>query len=434
MKTIKQLLPVFLLAIAAVSCETLFGSKEDGITDEIFDQGRLDPNVIVDEVGYAALTPFWEGFDSPTSVAVGFDEMIYVTDAHGVHVLDRAGRRFKTYALRGATAVTQDRNLNLFVAARVDVRIDTLLKNPQVTDTTVWDLACVYVLHDLNRDTTTSVLDLLIHPFMDASRVNTSSRIARLQKGSQVSDELVQLTGIGVLADNTVYITRRGPVNTGTGISAPDNTVLEFSRESNGSGGFIDQWINARVLTALSATVPSLISGVGISAIATFIAPPQRERFSPDRGFLVAQADTTLQIPYRVLWISAIETPDGLSFEPNAALLTQDTSKAGRFLYETDRFATPSGLAYAADGTGYIFVTDEGRDSLYIFQTNGFEGVRRPGAPSGAKPAIASFGGFGTGPRQFKNPSGVAYFRRVVYVADAGNNRIARYKLNTDFE
>ncbi|MFM8493662.1 MAG: hypothetical protein ACKOA7_08000, partial [Bacteroidota bacterium] len=38
------------------------------------------------------------------------------------------------------------------------------------------------------------------------------------------------------------------------------------------------------------------------------------------------------------------------------------------------------------------------------------------------------------GPFQFRSPNGVAYFRRVVYVADTGNGRIMRYKLSTDLE
>ena len=48
----------------------------------------------------------------------------------------------------------------------------------------------------------------------------------------------------------------------------------------------------------------------------------------------------------------------------------------------------------------------------------------------------SDYGVFGElgGPKQFNMPSGVAYFRRVVYVADKGNNRIARYKLTSDFE
>ena len=34
--------------------------------------------------------PFWGGFEAPNDVHVGFDEFVYVTDANGVHLLDRA--------------------------------------------------------------------------------------------------------------------------------------------------------------------------------------------------------------------------------------------------------------------------------------------------------------------------------------------------------
>jgi hypothetical protein len=418
----------FLFSLVA-GCTALFDSKNDPITDEIFDVGRVeDPRIIVDVVGYAALVPFWEGFDAPTGIAVGFDEMIYVTDANGVHIMDRAGRRFKSYPIPGAIAVAQDRNLNVFVAGRFDTVVTARDQN------IVWNLACVYVLRNLNNSNDVIVLDKLVHPFMDESRATTSARIARLNKNSPTSDELVQLTGIGVLADNTVYVTRRGPVNNITGLSASDNTVLEYIRLRNPDNTFRQKWRNAQQITALNPTVPSLISGLGMSAISTFIAPPQRERFSADRGFLIAQADQNNIIPFRVLWVSAVESPDGLSYVPNTSLLAQDTSRARRFLYETNRFTSPSGIAVTGDGTNYIFVTDSAKDSLYVFQNNGYEGVRAPGTRPDAKPVIASFGGRGTGPREFNNPSGVAYFRRVVYVADKGNNRIARYKLNTDFE
>ncbi|MFY8132806.1 MAG: hypothetical protein ACOVOL_06180, partial [Bacteroidia bacterium] len=39
-----------------------------------------------------------------------------------------------------------------------------------------------------------------------------------------------------------------------------------------------------------------------------------------------------------------------------------------------------------------------------------------------------------SGPAQFRNPEGVAYFKRVLYVADTGNGRIVRFKLSTDLE
>jgi hypothetical protein len=171
-----------------------------------------------------------------------------------------------------------------------------------------------------------------------------------------------------------------------------------------------------------------------MSDIISFVAPPQRESFSTNRSFIITQADQSMNIPYRVLWINAVETTDGLVFQPNTSLLQQDTSKANGFLYELNKFKEPTGLAYAADGTNYIFVTDAGTDSLYIFQYNGYEGVTPPVGSDSKKPVIVSFGGKGNGPKNLDDPSGVAYFDKVVYVADKNNNRITRYKLTTDFE
>lgn len=56
------------------------------------------------------------------------------------------------------------------------------------------------------------------------------------------------------------------------------------------------------------------------------------------------------------------------------------------------------------------------------------------GAVDQSRQVLVSFGKLGNGPKEFNTPSGVAYFDRIVYVADKGNNRIVRYKLTSDFE
>lgn len=405
----------------------MFGTKQDDTTREIFREGRRDPNLVVDDVGYAALTPFWTGFNQPTSVYVGYDELVYVTDADGVHVLDRAGRRYANgfFPVRGATAVTMDRKLNLYVAARYDTIINAL--NPAVT----WDLAAVYKINGLNQGTP-RVVDILVQPFMDGSRSTTSSQRVRLVKGSPTSEELVRITGLAVLADNTLYVTRTGPANpTGTS-QAADNTVLVFEEEMEG-GLRTGKMVNTSQIRALSPTVPSLLSGVGLTGITTLVAPPQRDNMSDDRGFIITQGALGT-IPFRALWVDVVETVNGTEYRPRVQLLARDTSRAERFLYDQNRFTRPTGIAFSGDGRNFIFITDAGRDSLYLFQSNGYEGVNPPvGSPS-TKTIRVSFGGTGNGVRQFNDPMGVAYFRQVVYVADKGNNRISRFKLNTDLE
>jgi len=46
---------------------------------------------------------------------------------------------------------------------------------------------------------------------------------------------------------------------------------------------------------------------------------------------------------------------------------------------------------------------------------------------------ILSFGKEGTDEDEFKNPRGIAYANKILYVADTGNNRILRFMLSSDF-
>ncbi len=414
-----------LLAVSLWGCDSIFGTKGDETTDEIFEEGRIDPNLVPDDIGYAALLPFWDHFDAPTDVHVGFDELVYVTDRTGLHILDRAGRSyFDTIELDGAVAVTQDRNLNVYVAARYDTVVTV------VDSSIVWNLAAVYKYRDINKGNPV-VVDTIRHPFDDSSRPPGTAQRARLNKESANNDELVTFTGLAILEDNTLYVTRRGPQNIAGIAVAPDNIVMEFQQDPDREEG---KMRNNRLLRALSPNTPSLISSVGPSAIASFTGPPQRENMTTDRSFLVAQADTDANIPFRVLWINAEQTPDGLQFSPRTELLARDTTQADQFLYDQYRFIEPSAIAFSADDRNHIFITDTATDSLYLFQSRGVEGVNPPPGAETTRPISVSFGGTGSGPRSFNNPSGVAYFRQVVYVADTGNNRITRHKLNTDFE
>ncbi|MDZ7262833.1 MAG: 6-bladed beta-propeller, partial [candidate division KSB1 bacterium] len=72
------------------------------------------------------------------------------------------------------------------------------------------------------------------------------------------------------------------------------------------------------------------------------------------------------------------------------------------------------------DNQGNIYVIDAGSDSLFKFTSTGKE--------------LHSFGGTGSGEKQFKNPHGVAHFNKTLYVADTGNDRIVRFKLSTDID
>ena len=409
------------ILLLQTGCDSIFGTKGDETTDEIFEEGSIDPDLLQEEVGYAALLPFWEDFVEPTDVFIGYDELVYVTDDVGLHLLDRAGRHYHTIEMNGARAVTQDRDLNVYVAARYDTLIT------DVDEEITWNLPAIYKYRDINKEDPVLV-DKAIHPFDDISRPTTSAQRARLDRDSPNNDEFVEITDLTALADNTVYATRRGPLNLTGQAAAPDNTVMLFSSDSEG------QMQNTSLVRALNPSSPSLISSIGANAITTFTAPPQRENINDDLSFIIAQAGTDVSIPFRVLWVNAEITPDGLEYSPRPELLSRDTTEARGFLYDEFRFQEPTGLAYSADGRNHIFVTDAATDSLYLFQSNGREGVNPPPGSDATRPIPVSFGGEGGGPRNFRNPSGVAYFDQVVYVADKDNNRITRHRLNTDFE
>ncbi|MFN1834817.1 hypothetical protein AB2B38_006100 [Balneola sp. MJW-20] len=432
MKNIRLNILVVLILAGSLTfmqgCDTIFGSKQDDTTDEIFDEGRIDPNLEKVD-GYAPVLPVWENFDAPTDVYVGFDTFVYVTDSEGLHVLDRADLAPRvTFPMKGAVSVVQDRLLNVYVAGRIDTVIENI--DPNIT----WDLPVIYKVRNLNGTGPVEVVDTLIFPFADASLSTTAAKQSRLDRNSALNYELVEVTGLTVLTDNTLYVTRRGPFTDNSQVAAPDNIVLEFQPQVI-NGAETDQMVNVRQIRTLSPTTPSLLSGIGMSDIQGLIGPPQRDTFTDDRSFIIAQAEPGVEIPFRVLWVNAVETTDGLIFESNADLLRKDTAAADSFLYDAFKFDSPSGLAFAGDQTRFIFVVDQAQHKLYQFQANGQEGVNPPaGAADQRKRIIVSFGGLGSGPKQFREPSGVAYFDRVVYVADKGNNRIVRYKLTSDFE
>jgi hypothetical protein len=402
------------ISLLFTSCSALFGNKEDEQVNEIFVQGAIDPNLIPQTVGYVPVYPFFQGFSNPIDVFVGYDELVYVVDDNGLNILDQKGTKYQNIPIPGATDVTQDRRLHTYVCGRVEL--------PRGAGGALVNLPAVY--HLMNTATGNYVIvDTLIHPDCDASRGATAFR--------GTDDEKVQFTGLATLHDNTLYVSRTGPRNDPNAFFRPDNGILLFDADG----------LNVGFANGLTPNSPSLKSAMGISAIATLAAPPQRQQgINTGKSFMLTQADATLNIEYRTLHITVSDDPDaGTSYNETSSLLNYDYSKGDRFLYQPFRFKNPEDCFIAPDALQYSFIVDSGTDSLYIFTNQGIEGVNPP-ANSGLKKQVAvSFGGPGIdgnsgGPFSFKDPSGVCYFRRMIFVADKGNHRICRYMLSTDLQ
>lgn len=405
-------------------CDALFGAKQDDTTDEIFDAGRIEPG-LVNEAEYVPLFPFFTTggnqapLEAPQDIYVGYDELIYVVDNQGLHVYDVAGRAALFINIPGGgTSVVQDRRFHVYVTARRD----TLLNGRN------WNLP-VILHYDGITTGTPKLVDTIWYPFDDDSRkFNRPDPIE--------TDEEVAFTGVAVLHDNSLYVSRKGPINDRTSVILPHNTILTFTPDG----------VNLGAILALNPNRASLRSAINPVDIITFVQPPQRSSFPAERHFIIAQSPVPSgtsegltsadALSFSVLSIQAVQTNDGIDYRPDAQLLQSaaNPEQGDGFLYEEFKFLNPSDLALAADGTNYLYVLDAAKDSLFVFTSSGIEGVAPPPGSTSTKPVIVSFGGFGDGALQFNNPNGVAYFDRIVYVADTGNNRISRFRLNTDFE
>ena len=397
----------FLFTISSCS---IFGDKNNSTVDDVLKQGAIDPNLIQNAVSYVPVFPFFSGFNNPLDVLVGYDEMIYVVDEKGLNILDQKGTLALIIPIQGATDVTQDRRLHTYVTGKVQRQGGTEM------------LSCVFHLIGTGQGNYQFV-DTLIHPFCDESRSSTQFR------GND--DVAVEFTGLACLYDNTLYVSRTGPRNETNTFIRPDNAVLVFNEKGD----------NISYAAGLNPNESSLKSAVGISSIATLAAPPQRmQGISTSKNFTITLASQNTNLEYRALHISVYDDPDlGTLYNETPTLLSFDFSKGDRFYYKPFRFKKPEDCFIAPDALQYTFVVDSGTDSVYVFTNQGIEGVNPPANSKLKKQVIVSFGGVGSdgtssGPFGLKDPSGICYNRKMIYVADKGNNRICRYKLSTDLQ
>lgn len=418
MYQIKNIFLLLGISVLMASC-SIFGSKQNSTVDDVFVQGSIDPNLVPNNVSYVPIYPFINNVRNPLDVFVGYDELIYIVcdndvdnkEDNEVLVYNQKSNLVYRINIFGATDITQDRRLHTYVAGRY-----------YTDNTKTVNLAAIYHIEKMAAGTP-NFIDTITHFTCDESRNNTSFRGA--------DDIAVEFTGLATLWDNTLYVSRTGPRNDLTGIARPDNGVLVFDAAGTNIG----------FTTHLNPNQSSLKSSVGISGLATLAAPPQRlSGISTSRNFFIGLADQNTNLEYRALSIIATDDPDqGIIFGENTSFLNFDASKADRFMYESFRFKKPEDIYIAPDASGYIFITDSEKDSVFVFTNGGFEGVNPPANSSIKKQIIVSFGGSGTdgkgsGPFNLINPTGICYFNRSIFVCDKGNNRVCRYKLNTDLQ
>ncbi|UTW64370.1 hypothetical protein KFE98_09590 [bacterium SCSIO 12741] len=399
---------ILLLAVVATGCKGVFGEKTDlEFIDKPVYTGR--------EVAYVPIQPVLDNFARPTQVLAGFDQLMYILDGGSEEIvsMDLSGRELHRVKIPGLKAIAQDRTLDLLASGTYDTLV-TVNGQPQTLT-----LACIYRIHQSSGISHglqhAQITPVIIHPYYK----NIPTAI--------VEDQEITFEGIGVLGNSNYYITRNGP-NQNTGqLGGPDDAVLLVGPDL--LTGEKDKFISPLIVQTPSGSVLDYFSRpVGISTLAQ---PPQNAAITDSRDFLFTSVDPDLSL--KVQYIKYEESENGGVYFLDE-LDSKDTSKADGFLYEANKFSAPRGVTYAGDGTNYIFVVDSEKDSLYQFTSKGYEGVNPPPFSAESKQILASFGGRGQDLRQFNNPTGVAYLNKILYVADAGNGRVLRFKLTTDFD
>jgi hypothetical protein len=379
------------------SCDGFFGTKTNTDFIEV-------PTYSPREVAYVPVQPALTSFVSPVDIIAGFDELIYVVDDATSQIisLDESGRVLAKFNLKDVRAVAQNRSLDLLAIGSVDV----------VKGAETLNFTCIYRISMHGPGSSfglqyARVVDTIIHPFYYKSTYSNS-------------DVQVRFNKIAVLEDNRFYVTRTGTDNNPQKFGGPDDAILLFGADGT-------------YLTPVSVNTPSGLfrdffkKPVGISS---FVQPPQISAGGPDHFVFTSISDNT---SLKVQIIDYIETDFGANYEPRV-LFDSDATVADGNLTTPNKFSKPVATLVTGDGTNFIFVIDQSKDSLFQFTTTGLEGVKPPAGAASTKYQMASFGGRGEGLSQFNKPSAIAYKNKIVWVCDTGNGRVLRFKLTTDFQ
>ncbi|MBX2977253.1 MAG: hypothetical protein KF721_14080 [Ignavibacteriaceae bacterium] len=197
-------------------------------------------------------------------------------------------------------------------------------------------------------------------------------------------------SGVAGFYDNSFYVTRRGPDN--SSIIDPDNSILIFEKKLRSNGTKIDTLIGRIPL------IDPIGSGIESANQVSAITPFKKRNID----FIITMIGDN---SFKVQWLQYLVTTEFSGYKNKLSPFN-----AGMMI--PNKFSKPEGVT--VDNSGNIYVADSGKDSIYVFNSSGDE--------------MKSFGG----PTIFNAPHGVAFFDKVLYVADTGNNRILRYILSTD--
>lgn len=386
-----------LISIVILSgCEGYFGEKTDVDFIEI-------PEFTTRQAAYVPIQPILNDFNYPTDIVAGLDNLVYIVDAGSEEIIsmDESGRILGSFHVPGVTKIAQDRSFDILAIGTKDTTIAN----------TPYTLSCIYRIdlkgilgYGINN---ARITNEIVHPFYFKNSFSSN-------------DAITQFTGIAFMSTNEFYVTRKGERNNNNQFGGPDNAVLLFDEDDN--------YVTPISISSGGALYSDFFKSP--EAIICNVVHPQLN-ITDTRDFMVVVSGDETEYKFREIIYS--ETDFGVDYIP-ANNVGEDTSQADGFITEANKFINPVDISVSGDGSNYIFITDTETDSLYQFTGTGLEGVQPPAGANSTKYVKVSFGGEGIGATQFNNPMGAAYMNEILYVADAGNGRVLRFKLTLDFD
>ncbi len=352
-----------------------FGCAENTLDISEIQKYNIVDNGKINDTVYIQINPVWDyqGFNNPQDILIGRDQFVYVadTDNDRIVMMNLNGQILGEKSIKKPVAIAQDYLMNLIVCAQFDT----------VTDNTNRNYSAVFKIdmagkngsngHNLNSASIQRILPKTSYDFSKNDRV---------------------YTGAAVFFDNSFIISRKGPSN--SNLVDPDNVVLIYKNINNENGDRID--VASGRIPLLTAEGTGLLSANKLSSVTTF----NKKNYD-------VIITLTGNNSFKTQWLQYVTTSDFTGYSNKISPASGELMKINKFLSPED---------VTIDNAGNIFVVDAAKDSVYKFNTNGDE--------------LQSFGGT----EIFKNPCGLAFYNRTLYVADTGNNRILRFVLSTELD
>lgn len=337
-----------------------------------FDLSTLpDPrsSVLIGDTSYVELAPPIEGFNGPSGLVMGKDQLLYVADT----------RNNRIVMLNEAGQTMSQRTILQPIAIGMDFRLDLII-------------GCVILTP--GGDSAGAVIRVRL--------TSTGHNLATAPVDTiwkEVAKPRRRFVGILALPNNDILAVRRGPDN--SSFVDPDGRVLRFSAARGDS-------VRSAFLTPLGDLTTRAGSGITDINYPTGIGG-----FPNTNDFVITQSSDG--VAYGAVWMRYQSDANFEGWLPRYD--PADPIDRSVDFVRPNRFAEARGVVIDPRRRD-IFIVDAALDSVVKFDSRGR--FRRE-----------SFGIDRTGGRMVR-PVAAAFFDRTLYILDQSGGRILRFRLSTD--